>query len=181
MCSILHCGGLWPSALTHTNLFFWPFSCWLCEPLLLRLFSVSSLGCRVGVIIGANCGYRSGRFGDPEIKPWKWLLGSRLSLLLLLKLGLCPAVLNRNSETEYWGKEGRQKRPQQANASKAVPSIGKNCREFYSKKRRIGFQIGIRIGTDMHSSFFGELLVIKFGIRRTRCDPRGGLLDYCLE
>ena len=30
----------------------------------------------------------------------------------------------------------RQRRPQQANAFKTVPSIGKNCRDFYSKKEK---------------------------------------------
>jgi len=53
---------------------------------------------------------------------------------------------------------------------------------FYSKKRRkVGFQIGIRIGTNMHSSFFGGILVIKAGVRRSQYDRDGGLLVYCLE
>ena len=72
----------------------------------------------------------------------------------------------------------RQRRPQQANALKTVPSIGKNCGEFYRKKRQTDFQIGIRIGTNMHSSFFGGSLVVEAGSWH---DRGGGLLGYCLE
>ena len=31
-------------------------------------------------------------------------------LLTLLKLGLCPPVLNRNAETEFWEKEKKKKK-----------------------------------------------------------------------
>ena len=48
----------------------------------------------------------------------------------------------------------RQRRPQQANALKTVPFIGKNQGQFYSKKEKTGFKIGIRIGTNMSSFFF---------------------------
>ena len=40
--------------------------------------------------------------------------------------------------------------------------------------RKTGFQIGIRIGTNMHCSFFGRILVIK-------AVHDGGLLGYCPE
>ena len=33
----------------------------------------------------------------------------------------------------------------------------------------------------MQSSFSGGVLVIKAGVRRSRHDPSGGLLGYCLE
>ena len=36
------------------------------------------------------------------------------------------------------------------------PSLEVIVRGFTAKRRKTGFQIGIRIGTDMHSSFFGE-------------------------
>ena len=56
----------------------------------------------------------------------------------LLKLGLCLLVPHRNVETVLGGGEknhfARQRRPQQANALKTVPSIGKYCGEFYSKR-----------------------------------------------
>ena len=54
-------------------------------------------------------------------------------------------------------------------------------RHFIVKRRKTGFQIGIRIGANMHSSFFGGILVIKGGVRRSRYDHDGGLLGYCLE
>ena len=50
-------------------------------------------------------------------------------------------------------------------------------RRFIAKRRKTGFQIGIRIGTDMHS-FFGGILVIRAGVRRSQHDPSGGLLGY---
>ena len=63
-----------------------------------------------------------------------------------------------------------------------MPSIGKNCGEFYSKKEKnTGFQVGVRIGADMHSSFFGGILVIKAEVRKSRADGDGGLQGYCLE
>ena len=33
----------------------------------------------------------------------------------------------------------------------------------------------------MHFSFFGGILVITAGVRRSWHDPGGGLLSYCLE
>ena len=36
--------------------------------------------------------------------------------------------------------------------------------------------MGIRIGKDAHSSFFGGVVVIKADIRRSQCDHDGGLL-----
>ena len=52
---------------------------------------------------------------------------------------------------------------------------------FYSLKEEKLFQIRIRIGTNMHSSFFGEILVIKAGVRRSQHDLGSGLLGYCLK
>ena len=57
---------------------------------------------------------------------------------LLPKLGLCPPLLKRNTETEFWVKEeknsfycfARQRRPQQASALKTAPPLEKNRREF---------------------------------------------------
>ena len=83
-------------------------------------------------------------------------------------------MVNKNVETAFWVKEEkiafivlpRRRRPQQANALKIVPSIRKCCGKFYSKKsRKTGFQIGIRIGANLHSSFFGGILVIETGIK----------------
>ena len=58
-------------------------------------------------------------------------------MTLLPKLCLCPPVLNRKMETEFWMKEeknsfycfGRQRRPQQAKALKTVPSLGEELQE----------------------------------------------------
>ena len=61
------------------------------------------------------------------------------------------------------------------------PPLGRIVGRFRAKRRKAGFQIGIRIRADMHSSFFGRLLVIKAGIRRSWHDHGGGLLGYCLE
>ena len=86
----------------------------------------------------------------------------------------------KNSFIALPGKGGSE----QANALKTVPLLGKNFEEFYSKKKKkkkTGFQIGVRIGTNMHFSFFGGILVIKAGVRRSRPDHDGGLLGYCLE
>ena len=41
--------------------------------------------------------------------------------------------------------------------------------------------MGTRIGTNMHSFFFGRILGIKAGVRRSRYDHDGGLLGYCLK
>ena len=38
------------------------------------------------------------------------------------------------------------------------------------QKEKTGFQIRIRIGGDMHSSFFGETLAIEAGVRRSQSD-----------
>ena len=61
-----------------------------------------------------------------------------------------------------------------------IRKIGKKCEEFYSKQEKNSFQIGIRVGTNMYS-FFGGILVIKAGVRRSRPDHDGGLLGYCLK
>ena len=50
---------------------------------------------------------------------------------------------------------------------KTVPSFGKNCGEFYSKKEKNRFSIGIEMRANMHSSFFGGILVIKADVRRS--------------
>ena len=85
----------------------------------------------------------------------------------------------KNSFIALPGKEGSQ----QANALKMVtpPHLGKDFGRFMVKRRKTGFQIGIRIGTNMHSSFFGGILVIKAGVRRSQYDHDGGLLGCCLE
>ena len=70
------------------------------------------------------------------------------SLGLLLKLGLCPLVLNINVEREFWVKENknsfyylaRQRRPQQANALSTLLYFGEELEEvLYSKRGKIGF------------------------------------------
>ena len=69
--------------------------------------------------------------------------------IMLLKLGLCPQMLNRNTETEFWIREkksssycfARQRRPQQGNALKTVSSIG----SFIVKRRKSGFQLRISV------------------------------------
>ena len=76
----------------------------------------------------------------------------------------------------------RQRRPQQANALKTVPSLGKELQgDLWSKRRETGFQTRIRIGANLHFSFFGGILVIKADLRRPLLDPGGGLLGCCLE
>ena len=78
------------------------------------------------------------------------------------------------------GKGGHSKQ----NALKTVPSptpLERFARHFIVKRRDTGFQIGIRIGTDMQSSFFGGILFIKAAVRRSQPDHDGGLLGYCLE
>ena len=63
-----------------------------------------------------------------------------LKVSLLPKRGLCPQVLNRNKESVL-GKRGkknsfycfaRQRKPQQANGLKTMPSLGENRRQSYS-------------------------------------------------
>ena len=60
-------------------------------------------------------------------------------MCVLPKLCLCPLSLNRNVETEFGVKEKKmalllshQRGPQQANALKTVPALGKVGRWFYS-------------------------------------------------
>ena len=90
---------------------------------------------------------------------------SRMVLLLLLvKLGLCPLVPNRNSETEFKVKKkksfhcfARRSRPWWANALRTMPSIGKNYGgEFYSKKEKNRISGESQDGAKICSSFFGE-------------------------
>ena len=63
----------------------------------------------------------------------------KTAFIVLLKLGLCPPVLNTNMEMEFWveGKKiallfGRQRQPQQTNTLKTVSPLGENRRWFYS-------------------------------------------------
>ena len=108
---------------------------------------------------------------------------------LLLKLCLCAPALHRNSETEFGVKEKnsfycfvRQRGPQQANALKTVLSFGEELQGVLSyKRRKTGFQVRIRTGANMHSSFFGGILVLEAGGVRSPRDPGDGLLGYCLE
>ena len=74
----------------------------------------------------------------------------------------------------------RQRTPQQVHVLKTVPYIGKNGWEFYNKKEKKGFQIGIRIEANMHYSFAGRILVIEASVRSWH-DHGGDLLGYCLE
>ena len=76
----------------------------------------------------------------------------------------------------------RQRRPWQANALKTGSSSEEEWQGVLSSKRRKrGFQIRIRVGADMHSSFFWGILVIEAGTRRSWHDLGGGLLGYCLK
>lgn len=79
---------------------------------------------------------------------------------LLLKLDLCPPLPNRNAETEFWVKErksfdcfARQRRPQQANVLKTLPSIGKS---IIVKRRKTAFRIRIRVEGRYAFFFWGE-------------------------
>ena len=54
-------------------------------------------------------------------------------------------------------------------------------RSFIVKRRKTGVKIRIRIGTHMPSAFFGGILVIKAGVRRSPYDHGRGLLGYGLE
>ena len=68
---------------------------------------------------------------------------------LLLELGFCLTVLNRNAETEFWVKERKiaialpgRRGSQQTDAFKTVPTqppFRKNCKGFYSKKEKKRF------------------------------------------
>ena len=51
--------------------------------------------------------------------------------------------------------------------SRLCPPLERIVRSFILKRRKTGFQIGIRIGTNRHSSFFGGILVIKAGVERS--------------
>ena len=55
------------------------------------------------------------------------------------------------------------------------------ARSFTVQRRKAGFQIGIRIGINMRSFFFGGLLATKAGVRESQYDHDGNLLGYCLE
>ena len=112
-------------------------------------------------------------------------------VIMLPKFNLASAelkhrgrVLGKGEKNSFYCFAG-QRRPQQANALKTVPPppIETNCREFYSKKEKNRFSDWNqdRIGTNMHSSFFGGILVIKAGDRRSQPAHDGGLLGYCLE
>ena len=65
-------------------------------------------------------------------------------LLPKLKFGLCPPVPKRNAETELWVKKKTNSfitflgtgGSQESNALRTVSPIGKNVREFYSKKEK---------------------------------------------
>ena len=97
--------------------------------------------------------------------------------------GLCPLLLNRNAETVLGEGEkncfARQRRPQQANALKTVPSFGEELEGvLQSKRRETGFQIRIRVGKNLHSSFFQGILVIKASVRRPQRNPGGDHLGY---
>ena len=57
--------------------------------------------------------------------------------------------------------------------------LGKNFRGvLYAKRRKTGFQIRIRVGENMHSSFFQGIWVIEAGVGRSQCDPGGALWGY---
>ena len=73
----------------------------------------------------------------------------------------------------------RERRPQQANTLKTALHFGGI---LYKKAgKNTGFQIGVRIGENMHSSLFRGIFVINTGVKRSRHDHDGGLLGYCLE
>ena len=99
-------------------------------------------------------------------------------------------MLNRNMETEFWVKEKKIAciaLPGKGGHSRLMPF--KDCALLWGripgslspKRRKTGIQMRITIGANMHSSFFGGILVIEADVRRSQSDPGGGLLDYCLE
>ena len=115
-----------------------------------------------------------------------------LQFLLLLKLGLCPPMLNRNTEAEFWVKEEKidfPAWPGKGGYSRRMPS--RLCPPLGSiwgtlivkkkKKKKTGFQIGLKTGANRHSSFFGGILVIKTEVGKSRYDHESGLVSYCLE
>lgn len=75
----------------------------------------------------------------------------------------------------------RQRRPQQANALKTVPSIGKKYEDFYSKKEKNRFSDRNQDG-DRHAFFFlwGNLSH-QTGVRSSQHDHNGGLVCCCRE
>jgi len=85
---------------------------------------------------------------------------------MALKLGLNPQVPERNMETECWVKEkktafiillgkGDQSRLMPL---KTVSSLGEGLQGvLQSKRRKTGLRIRIRIGENVHSSFFGGI------------------------
>ena len=89
-------------------------------------------------------------------------------------------------QRQSFGKEGKNNftallEKGESQQAKTVASLERIARSFIVKRRKTGFQIGIRIGVNMHSSFFRGILVIKAGVRRSRYDHNGGPLGYCLE
>ena len=49
-----------------------------------------------------------------------------------------------------------------------MPSLGEEVQGVLeSKRRKTGFQIRIRIGANMHSSFLGGILMMEAGARRS--------------
>ena len=97
-------------------------------------------------------------------------------MLFLPEFSLSPLVPNWNAETEFGVKEekksfialpGKEGLQQADNALKTVPPpLERIVRSFIVKRRKPGFQIGLRIGTNLHSSFFGGRLVVRAGVRR---------------
>ena len=59
--------------------------------------------------------------------------------------------------------------------------LGEELRGVYSLKGEKQDFRKIRTRADMHSSFFGRILAIEAGVRRSQWDLGGGLLGYCLE
>ena len=99
---------------------------------------------------------------------WPLSAGAKLKLSVLRKG-------ERKSFIALPGEGGSQ----QADALKTVPlPLQRIGRRFIAKRRRPGFQIGIGIGRNMHSSLVGGLLVIRAGVGRPRLDHDGGLLGY---
>ena len=63
--------------------------------------------------------------------------------------------MGEGEKDRFYG-SARQGGPRQTNGLKTVSPLGKNCGEFYSKKRgQTGFQTGIRTGANTHASLFG--------------------------
>ena len=75
----------------------------------------------------------------------------------------------------------RQRRPQPTEALETASAMGKNGRELYGKRRKAGFQLGIRVGASMHSPSCRGLSVVKAGVRRSWPDHDGDFLGSCPE